>query len=71
MSLVLSPGQREPFNFHSDIGGSRADELVHLRVADEDVPCGNFTVQKSFMWSCPYQISTLQTFTIKSEPQLS
>ena len=68
----LQPHERFPWNFRP-VGpnvAAGADELVHLRVAGQTVPCGDHSLPKKYKWSCPFQVETLQSFTVKVEPDI-
>lgn len=68
----LRPQERHRWNFTpvAQNAAAGADELVHLRVAPQEVKCGDHTIPKKYKWSCPFQIETLQTFTVKVEPEI-
>ena len=68
----LRPHERQPWNFKSVAKNTAAgtDELVHLRIVGQEVKCGDRMIPKKYKWSCPFQVETLQTFTIKVEPEV-
>lgn len=71
LPLILEPGQRQAFNFYVfPQRESLVEELLHLKVLDEQLPVPGAdgrtrTLQKSYKWSCPFEISTVQQLSLK------